>query len=179
MHLQELISHYRLLCVLHTNNGPPFASDELVQFLQCNHIDHITSSPLYPRSTGFIECQVQTIMTALSTTQESCKSPEDLLLDLQSTLIGSNMPSVWEILLNGTFQHPSNPLTPVNMECVHNYLVSQTLVPEAELSHSTQCQKMTYSLTKKCCSCHLKQTSTYPGTIINKATILCSYTIDT
>ena len=73
MHLKELISQYRLPCLIYTNNGPPFVSNELTQFLQYNHIDHITSSPHFPRSNGFIEGKVKTLKTALSTTQESKK----------------------------------------------------------------------------------------------------------
>ena len=55
IHLQELIPQYGLPCLLYTENGPPFVSVELVQFLQCNHIDHVTSSPHFPRSNGFTE----------------------------------------------------------------------------------------------------------------------------
>ena len=44
MHLQELISQYGLPCLLYTDNGPPFVSEKLAQFLQHNHIDHVTSS---------------------------------------------------------------------------------------------------------------------------------------
>ena len=38
--------------------GPPKAFS---QFLSKEHIELITSSPLYPRSNGFIECQIKTI----------------------------------------------------------------------------------------------------------------------
>ena len=116
MGLQELISQYELPCMLYTDNGPLFASDELTQFLQHYHIDHITSSPHFPRSSGFIECQVRTIKTALRTTKESKKLLEDLLMDLQSTPIGPNMPSAWKIVYNRTFQCPGEKTTPVNME---------------------------------------------------------------
>ena len=71
------------------------------------------------------ECQVFTIKTVLSTSQDSRKTLEDLLLDLCSTLIGPNLPSSREILLNRTLQHPSRPSTPVNMESVRNYFLSR------------------------------------------------------
>ena len=110
IHLQELISQYGLPCLIYTDNGPPFASDEFMQFLQHNYIDHITSSPHFPRSNRFIERQIRTLKTTLSTTQES-KKMEDLLLDLQLTLIGPSKPSPQEILHNRTFLHP-NKLDP-------------------------------------------------------------------
>ena len=55
VHLHKLISQYRPPSLLFTDNGPPFASSELAQFLQCHHIDHITSFLHFPRSNGFIE----------------------------------------------------------------------------------------------------------------------------
>ena len=71
MHLQELISQYRLPCILYTDTGPLFAYDELLQFCQPHRIDHITSFLHFPMSNVFIECQVRTIKRVLSTTQES------------------------------------------------------------------------------------------------------------
>ena len=58
-HFLELILQYGPPCLFYSDNGPLFASDELTQFLQCNHIDHITSSPQFPRSNSFMECQVR------------------------------------------------------------------------------------------------------------------------
>ena len=68
--------------------------------------------------------QVQTIKTVLNTAQDSHKPFEEALLDLQSTLIWPNMPSPQEILQNRTFQCPSKPSQPVNMESVRNYPLS-------------------------------------------------------
>ena len=92
MHLLELTSQSRLPCMLHTNNGPPFALDELVQFLQCHGIDHIISSPHFSRSNGFFEQQVHTIKTALSTTQEPHKSQEVFCLTYNQLKWGPTCP---------------------------------------------------------------------------------------
>ena len=73
---------YRLPCVIYTDNGLPSASDKPAQLLQHNHIDHITSSPHFPRSNGFIGRQVRMLKTVLSTMQESKKTVVDLLLDM-------------------------------------------------------------------------------------------------
>ena len=89
------------------------------------HIEHITSSPLYPRSNGFIECQIKTIKTALSTCQESKQSIEDLLLNIRTQPIGPHLPSPREILHNRTENHPGRPSQPVNMEDIRNYLISK------------------------------------------------------
>ena len=116
--LLELISQYRPPSLLSMDNGPPFASEELTQFLEPNHIEHATSFPHFPRSNGFVEWQVQTIKTALSTAQDSNKPLEDILLNFQLISIRPNMPSPQEILHNRTFQHTGKPSIPVDMESV-------------------------------------------------------------
>ena len=55
-HLLELISQYGPISMLYTDNGPPFTSEELTEFLLHQCTDHSTSSPQFPRSSGFIEC---------------------------------------------------------------------------------------------------------------------------
>ena len=60
----------------------------------------------------------------LSTGQDSNKPLEDILLDLQLTLIWPNMPSPCEIPHNRTFQLPSKPSQPVDMKNVRNHLLS-------------------------------------------------------
>ena len=178
-YLLKLISQYGLPCLLYTNNSPLFASDELAKFLQHNHTDHITSSPQFPRSNSFIECKKQTIKTMLSTSQESHKSLEELLLDLCSTLIGPNMPSPWGILHNRTLQHPSKPSTPFDMESVWNFLISKR-----------QPQKTNYDRAHGVRELHELQPSQevlflfpteneyIPGTITDKATAPHSYYIE-
>ena len=54
-HLLDLVSQYGPPSLLFTDNGQPFASEEVTQFLQCHHTDHSTLSPHFPRSNGFID----------------------------------------------------------------------------------------------------------------------------
>ena len=84
----ELISQYSPLSLLSMENGQPFAPKELAHFLQHHHIEHFTSSPHFPRSNGFIECQVRTLKTVLITGQDSHKTFEGILLDLWSPQFG-------------------------------------------------------------------------------------------
>ena len=65
--LLELISQYGPPSMLYTDNGLPFASEELAENLMYQCTEHSTSSPPLPRSNGFIECQIRTIKTALNT----------------------------------------------------------------------------------------------------------------
>ena len=87
-HLLELISQYGPPMALSTDNGPPFASDELEEFLMHHHIEHHMSSPHFPRSNGFIERQVRTIKTTLNTALPANKPHASVLLDLRSTPLG-------------------------------------------------------------------------------------------
>ena len=123
--IKSLISQYGPPKTLSTDNGPPFSSEAFAQFMSKEHIEHITSSPLYPRSNGFIECQIKTIKTALSTCQESKQSIEDLLLNIRTQPIGPHLPSPREILHNRTENRPGRPSQPVNMEDIRNYLISK------------------------------------------------------
>ena len=123
MHLLELISQYGPPTSLSTDNGPPFVSDELAEFLMCHHIAHHTSSLLFPRSNGFIERQVRTINTTLNTALPAKKPLESVLLDLRSMPIGPKMPSLCEILHNRSIQQPGRPSQPINIEQVRNFLI--------------------------------------------------------
>ena len=77
--LQDLFSQFGKPQHFFSDNGPPFSSDPFSQFLTLHAIDHITSSPLYLRSNGFIERQVKTIKNILATTQASNTSLDHLL----------------------------------------------------------------------------------------------------
>ena len=122
--LVELISHYGQPSMLYTDNGPPFTSQELTKFLMHHCIEHSMSSPHFPRSNGFIECQIRTIKTALNIALPTQKPLGTVLLDLRSTPIGPNMSLPMEILHNRTIQHPSKPSQPVNIERIRNFLLS-------------------------------------------------------
>ena len=122
-HLLELISQYGPPMSLSTDNGPPFASDELTEFLTDHCITHHTSSPHFPRSNGFIERQARMIKTALSIALPAKKPLESVLLDLRSMPIGLKMTSPYEILHNRSIQQPGRPSQPIDMEQVRNFLI--------------------------------------------------------
>ena len=76
----DLFSKYPFLYKVSTKSPQSLCMHlQELQFLQCNHVDHITSSLYFPRSNGFIERQIRPLKARLSTTQESKKTMEDLL----------------------------------------------------------------------------------------------------
>ena len=102
----QLFSQYGNPKSLTTDNGPPFSSEPFAQFMSNQRVEHITSSPHYPKSNRFIERQVKTMKTSLVTAPTSGKTLDDVLLSLRSTLIGPNLPFPREILHNHTEEHP-------------------------------------------------------------------------
>ena len=91
--LQDLFSQFGMPLHFFSDNGPPFSSEPFSSFLTSLGIEHITSSPLYPQSNGFIERQIKTIKTALTTAQPSGTSITHTLHILHSTPFGPNLPS--------------------------------------------------------------------------------------
>ena len=123
--LTQLFSQYDNPKSLTTDNGPPFSSEVFAQFMNTQRVEHITSSPHYLKSNGFIERQVKTMKTALATATTSGKTLDDVLLSLRSSPIGPNLPSPREILHNRTEEHPGQPSHPVDCEQVRNYLLDK------------------------------------------------------
>ena len=107
------------------HNGPPFSSEPFAQFMSNQWEEHITSSPHYPKSNGFIKRQVKIMKTSLATATTSGKTLDEVLLSLRSTPIGPNLPSPREILHNHAEEHPGQPSHPVDYEQVRNYLLDK------------------------------------------------------
>ena len=104
----------------HHSTAEPFT-----KFLIEQRVDHITSSPHYPKSNGFIERQVKTMKTALATATASRKTLDDILLSLRSTPIGPNLPSCREILHNYMEKRPGQTPHAVDYEEIRNYLLDK------------------------------------------------------
>ena len=80
-----------------SDNGPLFQSKEFAKFLSGLGIKHTTSSSGYPRSNGFIERHIQTVKNMLSKSSNT-RSFQEVLADLRTTRIGTELPSLAEIL---------------------------------------------------------------------------------
>ena len=121
----QLLSQYGNPKSLTTDNGPPFSSEVFAQFMSTQRVEHITSSPHYPKSNGFIERQVKTMKTELPTATTSGKTLDDVLLSLRSSPNGPNLPSPREILHNHTEECPGQPSHLVDCGQARNYLLDK------------------------------------------------------
>ena len=84
--------------VIRSDNGPQYTGHAFQQFAKDYGIQHITSSPHYPRSNGFIESQVKLVKRTLRKAKKSNRDVNSALLCLRTTPIDSSLPSPAELL---------------------------------------------------------------------------------
>ena len=98
---KKILSQFGIPNTFISDNGPCFIGSEFQYLMKDLGIAHITSSPHYPKSHGFIERLVETAKALIK------KSPNDIenaLLVYRTTPLGSNMPSPAEVLFKRKIQ---------------------------------------------------------------------------
>ena len=80
--LKEMFSEHGIPEVLHSENGPQYASAQFANFCMSWGITHETSSLHYPQSNGFAEACVKSIKHALQQAKYSSANPHLALLAL-------------------------------------------------------------------------------------------------
>ena len=93
-----MFSEHGILEVLHSDNGPQYASAQFAEFCTSWGVTHETSSPPYPQSNGFAEACVISVKCALQHVKYSGADPQLILLVLQATPIDTKLPSPVELL---------------------------------------------------------------------------------
>ena len=89
------------------------------------------------------------------------------------------MPSLWKILHNRSFQHPSSPLMPVDMECFRELLTTQEKEPKGTLWQSTLIQRANRVEVQPRDALSIAHSRwIHPAIIVKKATTPHSYIID-
>lgn len=96
--LKRIFSEYGVPERLISDNGRQYDSAEFKNFAKVWEFDHITSSPHYPQSNGFIERTIQTIKNTLIKAKKSNMDSRMALLTLRTTPIDSKIPSPAELL---------------------------------------------------------------------------------
>ena len=82
------------------DNGPHYSSGQFKQFVTEWGIDHVTSSPTFPQSNGFIERQVRTVKQVMMKTLKANEDVYLALLRLNTNPVDTGIPSPAEILYN-------------------------------------------------------------------------------
>ena len=92
-HMKMIFSEHGIPEILMSDNGPQFSSSEFRDFAAKYGFDHVTSSPMYPQSNGFIERTVQTVKNTMKKCLESRTDLHMALLCLRATPITSDIPA--------------------------------------------------------------------------------------
>ena len=99
-HLKGIFDEHGIPERLISDNGPQFRSEQFQVISARYGFDDVTSSPLYPRSNGFMERTVQTVKKLFTKAKEDGGDPLLAMLCLRTIPIDHNLPSSYE-LLNG------------------------------------------------------------------------------
>ena len=97
--LKEMFSEHGTPEKLISDNGPQFSSAVFEAFSKEWNFKHVTSSPRYPQSNGFIERQVKTVKAAMEKAKDADADPSKALQYLRATPIDAHLPSPSELLL--------------------------------------------------------------------------------
>lgn len=95
-----------------TDNGPQYTGQAFQKFIQEWSICHVTSSPHYPQSNGFIERHVRTIKAIVLKCLEEGEDMHKAILNLRATPVDSTLPSPAEMM----FGKPIATLLPSRTE---------------------------------------------------------------
>ncbi|KAL9956099.1 hypothetical protein ACROYT_G037526 [Oculina patagonica] len=100
--MKQIFSKQGIPKVVRSDNGPHYNSQAFEAFARDFGFQHVTSSPHYPRSNGFIESQVKSVKTILL--KAKTQDPDMGLLCLRATPIDHKLPSPAELLLGRPIQ---------------------------------------------------------------------------
>ena len=95
---RKQLSEYGQPAVIRSDNGPQYTSREFRDFTRQNGIQHVTSSPGFPRSNGQVERSVQTVKKLMIKANEEGQSFWNSLLMLRNTPIEGGLPSPAQLL---------------------------------------------------------------------------------
>ena len=77
-----MFSEHRIPEILHSDNGPQYASAQFADFCTSWGITHVTSSPHYPQSNGVAKSCVKSVKHVLQHAKYSGANPQLTLLAL-------------------------------------------------------------------------------------------------
>ena len=101
--IKQIFSEHGILLIVRSNNGPHFQGH--YHRLSTEYgFKHVTCSPNYPKSNGFIESQVKIVKRVLEKAQRSNSDPNIALLCLRSAPVDNKLPSPAELLLGRQIQ---------------------------------------------------------------------------
>ena len=163
-----------------SDNGPQYDSELFRQFAEKWSFDHITSSPTYPQSNGFIERNIQTVKRTMEKATMSNVDIEKALQNLRATPVDHSLPSPSE-LLNNRMIRGSLPIRVQNNNPIKDQ-ISDRLI-ERQQNQKYYFDKHAHDLTPLLPGQHARiqnqQGRWMPATVVEKCAEPRSYIIET
>ena len=100
---KQIFSEHGVPQIVRSDNGPHFQG-HYPEFAKEYGFQHVTSSPRYPRSNGFVESQVKNVKLTLKKAKKSHTDPNMALLCLRATPVDNKLASPAELLLGRPVQ---------------------------------------------------------------------------
>ena len=97
--MKQIFSEQGIPKVVRSGNGPQYDGQAFRYFAKKYDFKHITSSPHFPQSNGFIESQVKMIRNTLKKAQQTKTDPYLALLCLRATPIDNKLSTSAELVL--------------------------------------------------------------------------------
>ena len=73
--MKKMFSRLGIPETLRSDNGPQYTAQVLKEFSKLWNFKHVTSSPEYPKSNGFVERLIQIVKNLLTIAKQSGKDP--------------------------------------------------------------------------------------------------------
>ena len=94
----EIFSEHGALQKVMSDNGPQYDCINYRKFAEEWGFEHVTSSPHFPQSNGFVERNIQSVKRTLLKARESGVNPHKAMLCLRTTPTDHHLPSPGELL---------------------------------------------------------------------------------
>ena len=83
--IKKIFARHGIPKELHTDNGPEYTAQSFKHFTEQWDFRHVTSSPHFPQSNGFVELAIQTVKKSLKKAHDGSEDPYLTLLILNTT----------------------------------------------------------------------------------------------
>ena len=97
--IEEAVSLFGVPEQIRSDNGPQYSGESFKRFCKEYGISHITSSPHYPQSNGFIERQIGWLKPIIKKCMKSGQNINMALMNIRATPVSNNIPSPAELLM--------------------------------------------------------------------------------
>ena len=97
--IKEAVSLFGVPEQIRSDNGPQYSGESFKRFCKEYGISHITSSPHYPQSNGFIERQIGWLKPIIKKCIKSGQNINMALMNIRATPVSNNIPSPAELLM--------------------------------------------------------------------------------